>query len=212
MTEESMEVDTPAETKTNDAPQPSASAESASKYPDMQLAQKIHRITVAEALVDADEAERVGITGELRDNVMEAVAKELENASLYRHLQALLGYNGLTDDHLAEMDEKHKKTMGELENKVKKAKESAGDMEVLDARLEIARFAAKSLNKEDALEAYDKVLALPKLSTGKKIDALMEASRVASFHGDTQKNDELIERVSMHTSEARNVSVYVVSV
>lgn len=195
MTEESMEVDTPSETMA-EAPQPSASAETASKYPDMSLAQKIHRITVAAALMDADEAERVGINEDLQETVMAEVATELENPSLYRHLQQVLPYDGLEDSDLEALDEKHKITMQELEKKVEEAKESAGDMEVLDARLEIARFAAKSLSKEEALEAYEKVLALPKLSSGKKIDALMEESRVASFYGDTQKNAELIERVS----------------
>lgn len=195
--EESMDVDTPTvvEETTAEAPQPSASAESASRYPDMALAQKIHRATVATALVDAEDAARLGITGDLHEKVMSQVATELENASLYRHLQSVLPYNGLTDADLAALDEKQKKHMEELEAKVEEAKESAGDMEVLDARLDIARFAAKSLSKDEAMEMYEKVLALPKLSTGKQIDALMEMSRVASFYGDTQKNAELIEKV-----------------
>jgi 26S proteasome regulatory subunit N7 len=68
----------------------------------------------------------------------------------------------------------------------------------LDARFAIARFAAKSLSKDEALDAYDKVLALPKLSSGKTIDALMESARVASFYGDTTKNASIIDRVSLH--------------
>ena len=193
-----MDVDTPStETTKPDAPQPSASAESAARYPDMALAQKIHRATVAAALVDTEDAARVGIDDAIQENVMTEVAEELENPSLYRYLQSVLPYNGLTDADLAALDEKHKETMTKLEEKVEEAKESAGDMEVLEARLDIARFAAKSLSKEEALEAYEKVLALPKLSTGKQIDALMEESRVASFYGDTQKNAELIERVSV---------------
>mmetsp|Transcript_9242 Transcript_9242/g.10549 ORF Transcript_9242/g.10549 Transcript_9242/m.10549 type:complete len:319 (+) Transcript_9242:380-1336(+) len=94
------------------------------------------------------------------------------------------------------MENKHKEAMKVFEEKVKEAKENAGDMEVLDARLEAARFAAKSLSKEVALDMYEKVLDLPKLSTGKKIDALMECARVASFHNDLKKNTELIERAS----------------
>jgi 26S proteasome regulatory subunit N7 len=167
----------------------------------MTLAQKIHRITVAAALVDADEAELVGISGDLTEKVMTEVSTELENPSLYRHLQQVLPYNGLTDDDLAALDEKHKTTLQKLEEKVDEAKESAGDMEVLDARLEIARFAAKSLSMEEAIEAYEKVLALPKLSSGKTIDALMEESRVASFYGDTKKNAELVERVRTYSSQ-----------
>jgi 26S proteasome regulatory subunit N7 len=126
---------------------------------------------------------------------MTEISQELGNPSLYRHLQSILPYDGLTDADLAVLDEKHAKHVKELEVKVEEAKESAGDMEVLDARLEIARFAAKSLSKEEAIDAYEKVLQLPKLSTGKQIDALMEESRVASFYGDTKKNAELIEKV-----------------
>jgi hypothetical protein len=193
-TEEKMDVDETVAEKVA-APQPSASAESASKYPDMALAQKIHKATVAVALVDAAEAQRVGIVDTLQDTVMTEISQELENPSLYRHLQSILPYDGLTDADLAVLDEKHAKHVKELEVKVEEAKESAGDMEVLDARLEIARFAAKSLSKEEAIDAYEKVLQLPKLSTGKQIDALMEESRVASFYGDTKKNAELIEKV-----------------
>jgi len=76
---------------------------------------------------------------------------------------------------------------------VEDARENAGDMEVLEARFAVARFAAKSLSSKEALEAYSLVVALPKLSSGKKIDALMEAARVASFYGNLDKNSELIQ-------------------
>lgn len=99
------------------------------------------------------------------------------------------------------MDEENKKTLAELEQTVEVAKENAGDMEVLDARFAVARFCAKSMSKEEALEAYDKVLNLPKLSSGKTIDALMEAARVASFHGDTKKNKDLIDRAMKLASD-----------
>ena len=92
--------------------------------------------------------------------------------------------------------EKHTNKLKELEDKVNEAKESAGDMEVMDARIEIARFAAKSLDKDTALDAYKQLLELPKISSGKKIDSLMESSRVASFYGDTAKSNEFIESVS----------------
>jgi hypothetical protein len=69
-------------------------------------------------------------------------------------------------------------------------------MEVLAARFEVARFAAKSLGKDTAYAAYDKLLALPKLSSGKIIDAVMECARVASFYSDTKKNGELVDKVS----------------
>lgn len=169
--------------------QPSASEDSASPYPDMDLCQDIHQLTVKAVTTGKD-------LSELQTAAFDKVAKELENPTLYRHMQKTLHVSGgLSEAELLEMDAKHAKTLEELEAKVEEAKESAGDMEVMDARVEIARFAAKSLSKETALDAYQKLLDLPKISSGKKIDALMESSRVASFYSDTDKSDEFIESV-----------------
>jgi 26S proteasome regulatory subunit N7 len=128
--------------------------------------------------------------------ILHKVATELENPSLYR----LIGCGSLSEAALKELEDKNAKHMEELEAKVEDAKENAGDMEVMDARVEIARFAAKSLSKDQALEAYQKLLDLPKVSSGKKIDALMESARVASFYGDQKKSAEFIESVSTRYS------------
>mmetsp|Transcript_2029 Transcript_2029/g.2849 ORF Transcript_2029/g.2849 Transcript_2029/m.2849 type:complete len:428 (-) Transcript_2029:520-1803(-) len=197
----SMDVEeTPEETTTVvKKVEPSASAETASKYPDMSLAQRIHRLVVLHSKVlDSDEAAAAKIPKDLTDIVKKEIAgDEVENPSLYRHLQTTLQWEDcLSEEELKALDEKHKETMESLEKKEEEAKESAGDMEVLDAKLEQARFAAKSLSKDEAIEAYDKVVALPKLSSGKKIDALMECSRVASFHGDDKKNAELLDQAT----------------
>lgn len=168
--------------------QPSASAEIASKYPKMDLAQRIHKLLmISSGKLDGD-------ASKMNEEVKREILEELENSSLYRTLQDPLGWAPV--DNLDKIDEKHEATIIALEKKVEEARESAGDMEVFDARLEIARFAAKSCSKDTALEMYKKVLDLPKLSTGKTIDALMECARVASFHGDLKENSTLIERVS----------------
>ena len=147
--------------------------------------------------MDAEAKEAAGTSVNLSAEVEAEIAgADVENPSLYRELRESLMWSTLSDTDLTAMEAKHKKTMEELEAKVEQAKESAGDMEVLDARFEVARFAAKSLNKDEALEGYEKVLSLPKLSSGKTIDALMECARVASFHGETGKASDLIERVS----------------
>ena len=157
--------------------QPSASEEGASPYPEMSLAQEIHKLTALK--LDAQP-------------LLHKVATELENPSLYR----LIGGGSLSEAALKELEDKNAKHLEELEAKVEDAKENAGDMEVMDARIEIARFAAKTLTKDQALEAYQKLLDLPKVSSGKKIDALMESARVASFYGDQKKSAEFIESVS----------------
>ncbi len=209
----SMEIDTPEESskgttaaakKKNDNITPSASGAEASKYPDMQLAQSIHRLTMVTGLdeaLDAEGAKAAGIPSDLSETVMKQVGgEEVENPSLYRHLKSTLGWEGqagcLSDADLTAMEGRHKTKMEELEKKVEDAKENAGDMEVLDARFEVARFAAKSLSKDEALEAYDKVFALPKLSSGKKIDCLMESARVALFHGDNKKTAEIVDKAA----------------
>ena len=156
----------------------------------MELGQKIHRLTTKQT---------VPLTKEDQQAIFDEIAKTLENPSLYRHVLELahhpMDLDLLSDAQLAELDAKHKTTLTELEEKVEEARENAGDMEVMDATLEIARFAAKSLSQKEALEAYQKVIDLPKISSGKKIDALMETSRVASFYGDTRKSDDYIEKV-----------------
>ena len=53
--------------------------------------------------------------------------------------------------------------------------------------MDIARYQAKVSTKDVALAAYSTVLALPKLSSGKKLDAHLEMARVCSFWGDYRK-------------------------
>lgn len=177
---------------------PSAAEETASPYPKMDLCQKIHWLSTAPQP-----------PVELQAQVFEQIAVELENPTLYRHLQETF-YEGmtptiaackLTSQELTDMEEKLAQDLKKLEEKVEEAKESAGEMEVMEARVEIARFAAKSLSQEQALEAYQKVLDLPKISSGKKIDALMESARVASFYGNTAKADEFIEKADKLANE-----------
>ena len=177
---------------------PSASEETASPYPKMDLCQKIHILSTCKEPPT-----------ELQAQVFEQIAVELENPALYRKLQetffegrtATIAACKLTPQELDTMQKTLDDKLKELEQKVVDAQESAGDMEVMDARVEIARFSAKSLSEEQALEAYQKVLDLPKISSGKKIDALMESARVASFYGNTAKTDEFIEKADKLANE-----------
>ena len=173
--------------------QPSASEESASPYPNMELCQQIHKI-----LVKADGSH----DGKLQTEVFTRIRTELQNPTLYRFLESRLGVTtGIWSvEDLAAQMENNQKTVKDLEKKLEEAKESAGDMEVMDARVELARYAAKSLTEIEALDAYTKLQELPKVSSGKKIDAVMESSRVASFYGNTKKASELIDSVSIAMS------------
>ena len=68
---------------------------------------------------------------------------------------------------------------------MKVAEEGEGDMEVLDAQFEKAKMCARIGDKAAAYEAYDTIAEKAKISTGKKIDAVMAKTRVALFHLDT---------------------------
>jgi len=174
--------------------QPSASEESASPYPNMELCQQIHKL-----LVKADGTE----DGKLQIQVLNRIREELENPALYESVESSLGVTtGLwSAEDLAAQKVNNQKTVKDLEKKVEDAKESAGDMEVMDARVEYARFAAKSLTEEEALVAYKMLLELPKVSSGKKIDAVMESSRVASFYGNSKKASESIDNAQKMATE-----------
>jgi len=181
---------------------PSASGEEAAKYPDMKLAQLIHRALITtgpHAKISPQQAAAINLPADISALVLKQVV-EMENPSLYTHLSPLLQWDTSTDalstEALQTMSEKNAATIISLEEKVTDAKENQGDMEVMDARFQVARFAAKSLNKEEALGAYQKVLDLKKLSSGKQMDALMESSRIASFYGDGVANAAFVKKVS----------------
>ena len=170
--------------------QPSASEETAAPYPQMGLAQEIHKLTVRAFEDD-------GILEEASKKALfEKIATELENPSLYKLLHSTVGGGSLSETALKELEDKNAQHLKELEQQVEDAKENSGDTEVMDARVAIARFAAKAFSKEEALKAYQDLLDLPKVSSGKKIDAMMESSRLASFYGDQSKSAAFIDSVS----------------
>jgi len=192
--------------KKNENVAASASGESAAEYPKMKLAQTIHRAILMSGAnpkisPESAVAASINISAELPTKLLEQV-KEMENPSLYKHLAPLLQWSALPDAELTAMEDKNKEIIEALEAKVEDAKENAGDMEVLGARFEIAKFAAKSMSKDEALAAYQKVLDLPKLSSGKQMDALMEQSRISSFYGDIVSNNEYIKKIGKLAKES----------
>lgn len=124
-----------------------------------------------------------------------ATPEPLLNPSLYRHLQSTLSYtspNALTDDNLNTLTSHHESILQALHDAVNKAKEEAGDTEVLHAHMDIARYQAKCSTKEEAMSAYQTAISLPKLSVGKKLDAHLEMARVCSFWGDYKQMKETL--------------------
>ena len=129
-------------------------------------------------------------------------AEEIEpllNAALYRHLQSTLGYNksdALSEVNLTAIETHHESIIKILRENITKAKDEAGDMEVLHAHMDVARYCAKCTTKEMALSAYEEVVALPKLSIGKKLDAYLEMTRVCSFWGDWKSMNETLTKAA----------------
>lgn len=185
-------------------PAAAVSEESAmAPYPDMSLCQKMHQLTstVRDSKSNASNPGRI----ELEIEVFEQIAVELDNPSLYRKLQTQLYESDmdtsvgssmtssavkLTADNIKDMETKVRTRMDELEKAVEDAKENAGDMEILQGKIDLAREAGKSGSEAQALQRYQDVLDLPKLSSGKKMDALLESARVASFYNDTSSCDK----------------------
>lgn len=201
--------------KKNEHVQGSASGENAAPYPKMDLAQSIHRATLMVHSQLSPEAMRtLGLSEDLPQQVLNVVKEDLKNPSLLKHL--MHSFNHKKNPKLMTMSEAELKTMQDeneeelktLEKAIETAKEESGDMEVLDATFNVAKFAAKSLSKDKALEMYDKVLAFPKLSSGKQMDALMECARVASFYGDLVKYQEVLDKVRKRcTRDLKNGSM-----
>jgi 26S proteasome regulatory subunit N7 len=166
----------------------------ASKYPDMALAQQMHR------LLSSSPPEHRSV--ELETQVFDKILVELENPSLYRSLQTKLYQDKtptlasakITKDTLTALETQHADHVKTLEENIATARESAGDMEVLEAQLQLAQFAAKSLSETEALQAYQAILQSSKLSSGKQMDVLMEMTRVASFYDNSKLADDYLEQ------------------
>lgn len=155
------------------------------------------------------EAMRIlGISKDLPQQVLTIVKEDLKNPSLLRHLMHSFNQKNansmitVSEAELKTMQEENEEELKKLEQAIETAKEESGDMEVLDATFDVAKFAAKSLSKDEALEMYEKVLAFPKLSSGKQMDALMECARVASFYGDLVKYQEVLDKITKVANES----------
>jgi 26S proteasome subunit RPN7 len=162
-------------------------------YPDMSLAQKIHCMMSVTA--------ESQVVTELAKSVFNQIATELENPTLYRLVkQALVDKASvkdenamlelvsldtipfLSEDELLAMEAKHLAAFQDLHRAVATAQENAGDMECFQATQAIARFATQHLSYQAAIYAQEQILVLPKVSSGKRIDALQECTRIASFY------------------------------
>jgi 26S proteasome regulatory subunit N7 len=146
-------------------------------FPDMQLAQKAFLLESSN-----DEA--------LKAEVLSAVETD-SMAPYYEILCAKYGW--MVDDALlAKMNEANEIEKTSLTEKLKDAEENQGEMEVLDALFDIAQMYARIGAKQEAYGAYDVIINMPKVSSGKKIDASMHKLRVSLFFMDLETTRTLM--------------------
>jgi 26S proteasome subunit RPN7 len=101
-----------------------------------------------------------------------------------------------TLEDLRQMKQRNDVVLQTLEATLQGATESAGDMEVLDAHIALAQYKAKAYGKDDTIAAYETILTLPKVSSGKKIDLFMSVARVTSFYSDITATDDYLTRAT----------------
>lgn len=148
--------------------------------------------SIAEAIQDSQS--RIQLLKEGQITSIDSDEGPLLNAQLYNHVATTLSLPPLSQDDMTAITSHHEATLATLEELIVKSTQEMGDMEILAAKLSHARYCSKSLSKSIALSSYDRVLESPKLSTGKKLDALLEISRVCSFWNDVSTLSSTLDK------------------
>lgn len=150
-------------------------------FPDMGLAQTAYQLESSDA----------GVASAAKDAVMAAVQAD-RMVPFYESLCAKHGW--AVDSALVEkMKGENAKELEGLAATLQDAKENQGEMEVLDALFAIASFHGRIGDKAESYKACDAICDLPKVSTGKRIDASMAKLRSALFYGDQDVVRKLVE-------------------
>ena len=155
--------------------------------------------SVADAIKENEERlkRQMETEGDEKKKEENELEQPLLNPSLYQHLVSTLSYSTpLSSSDLNALKEHHIKSIDLLKSLITKAQDEAGDMEVLAAKLAVARYSTKSCTKEDAIAAYEEVVTSPKLSIGKRLDSYLEMARVCSFWGDYTQMSLVLEKAA----------------
>jgi len=161
----------------------------------MALAQTAFRYGEAAAQAKVDDATAMADddpTATAKDAAARAAALEAElnreidakrMAPFYEWACAKFGWP-VDAERLAKMKSSNEAEAAALQAALDEATRNAGDMEVLDALFDIARFHARIGAKDEAYTANDAIRDRPKVSSGKRVDAVMNKLRVALFYVD----------------------------
>ncbi|KAJ8601492.1 hypothetical protein CTAYLR_006711 [Chrysophaeum taylorii] len=113
--------------------------------------------------------------------------KAKKMAPYYEYIAPKVGWT-IDGSLLAAMKDANGAELAFLQAAKEEAEKNLGDMEVLDALFAIAAFHARIGDKAGTFEACDAIALKPKVSTGKKIDALMGKLRIALFYLEVDKD------------------------
>jgi 26S proteasome regulatory subunit N7 len=118
--------------------------------------------------------------------------KERQMAPYYARVCAAFGWS--RDEALyTQMAAANAAEVEALKVKLVDAEENSGDMEVLDALFDASKHRARVGDRDGAYEACDVIRDRPKISTGKRIDAVMLKIRVALFFEDVTSAKKQLE-------------------
>ena len=141
----------------------------------MALADKRFLLQRPDSLVSPDEKAK------LKDEVMAGI-KENNMSVFYEETCTKLGWE-VDQTFLTTMKKANEEKLKELAEQLEKAKESEGEVEILDARTAKADFYFLIGDKAKCIEAIN-AIPVESMSTGTKIDAELKHIRVGLFHMD----------------------------
>mmetsp|Transcript_13199 Transcript_13199/g.25967 ORF Transcript_13199/g.25967 Transcript_13199/m.25967 type:complete len:398 (+) Transcript_13199:41-1234(+) len=142
-------------------------------FPNMDLAQSVWKL----------ECEGVDIEA-VKETVLTAI-KEDKMVPFYEIVCQKFGW--MVDDALlTEMKTANAAELESLQAALKNNEENEGETEVLDSLFAISKFHARIGAKTETYDANEAIIVLPKVTSGKKIDATMAKARMALFYMDQE--------------------------
>ena len=155
--------------------------------PNMQLAQKVYRYEIRAK----EGSSSSNMITELKESILADIVED-EMAPFYLTLCKKFEW-AEDESFVSPLTERNADTLAKLDSNRTEAKENAGETEVLDAMFAKARYLMRIGNQPLAFVAYDEIAAMEKTSSVKKIDALLEKTRLALFLMDRAAIKECIQ-------------------
>jgi len=162
-----------------------AEGEGLKKIPNLDLAQALFTLQATHTSIEKKDEAKALLDKEIQEHNM---------APFYKRVCEDLKW-ALDNEKLSSMEEQNKKTLQELDDKIKDAEENLGETEVRDAYLDKAEFFVQIGDKENSLsnlrQSFEKITTL-----GHKLDNIFLQIRVGLFFLDNDVITRNIEKAS----------------